>query len=427
MNSQERQVQTKVKHLILKTYMDAWAGIIMHGVKRKVSAPHIHFIYVDLFSYTGFYKSDATVLSNKSDQHIEGSPLIGYNCLRTARNYGQDKGIDISFNCIFIEANKRYYNILLAGLVDIGMSDSIVHTTDFSQMKNGQISVIHGYCGEYIDSILDYIYKKSTFTFVFIDPYGPKHIPMNMVSRYVSCPRTDTIINFPLLDVYRKSGYLKTASLDKSSEATLRNIDGTFGSNDWRDLIDNIWKRESQENRTNIMELALGNLYGEKLGHRCPDTFIKQISLYIPHKERVIYNLVLTTKDPSGAIKLNEIVRKARIDQIYLDASSNIIKSMRKEQSSTQESLFNVEDVYINPEFDGYLTIDKYSGRVIGKTIYNEFRGQTVSKKDIFRFCGLNTDFIQVEVDMGLRYLKNNSLASYSSLHRNTDIIMFSS
>ena len=71
--------------------MDAWAGIIMHGVKRKVSKPKIHFIYVDLFSYTGFYESDSTVLSNKDDNHIQGSPLIGFNCLRTARKYGKSK------------------------------------------------------------------------------------------------------------------------------------------------------------------------------------------------------------------------------------------------------------------------------------------------------------------------------------------------
>lgn len=403
----ERKQQTQIKHLILKQYLDSWTGIIFQGIlgfKRKNPQKmiNLHFNYIDLFSYKGYYSCDECEDGNKNDTLILGSPPIGIESLKKIQKEGMKNEVSISYNSILLELEETNIEHLKWGLQEFSHYGNIEVITRCQNIQPNQIYIIQGDCLHHVEDLTSFMDSQICFTFVLLDPYGLKNIPMDMVLKFVNHTRTDTMINFPLLDVYRKSGYLFNQDNPKLSESNLKNIDRLYRSDLWREVINMELYKYEHHNATKEMEEVFTKLYTDILLDNCPNKAVKYISLKIPQRDRVMYNLVLTTSDPSGTMEMNRILRDAELEQYYLDEKYKLYKMINKEVKNSQVSMFTPDQVYgQNLEVSRPEKI-KIPAKNIGKVIYGQFKGTAKSMKELYRYYGFQSGYISSEIKSGL-------------------------
>lgn len=432
MFSPKRDVQTKIKHDILEQYLKAWTGIILHGIKNLKNVrgtPKVKFVYVDLFSCSGTYDFDTTQSVKSIESPIKGSPLIGIDCLRKAVRFGNDYKIDVSYNCIFIENDvtnfNNLYDVLNTGNY-LGRG-RILKTDNFSELKDQDVAIIHDDCLKHKDNILSYINSQQTWSFIFIDPYGSKSIPMSMVSDYANANKVDCVVNFPILDVYRKAGNIdniKSIIRNSGQEQTLKNIDDTYGNSNWRE-VKNLMRLPNIENKTKKIEDFLGEHYYISLGLKCPNVCIKRIPINFPDKTRIMFDLLLTTKDPNGALVMNNILRKAEVSQEYHAKIAKIRNAEKKVIESNQISVFSPEEVLKDTK---ELTKPKpitYHKHLVGGVLNRELKKldkHQILLHDILRICA-NLPFNRSEVLNGLKYLKSIKIVNYNRLEKGHNLV----
>lgn len=432
MVSAKRKVQTKIKHQILEKYLGAWTGIILSGVKKYRfgnTVPKVKFVYVDLFSCTGYYDSDTAQPMSLNGPVVKGSPLIGIDCLKKAVQLGHDYKVDVSYNCIFIEETKPNFEELISKLEDYKpiRPGTLINTDDFESLKDQDIAVIQGDCLDYTDRIIDYISSEHTWTFVFIDPYGPKSIPIHMVKRYINAKKVDSMINFPILNVHRKGvtsqgGGIKTRN--SGEKQILENIDNVFGNQKWRTIANQYISLPPSPIRTNRIDDSLGKYYYNCLLEKCQTSYIKRIPIKFPDKNRIIFDLLLATKNYNGAFVMNNILREAEIDQFYHAERAKIFNAQRQENTNNQLLIFPAEIIIKNPDSVVKLSPSKYSGEEVSEWLIKEFKGESLTIDNIYK-RSVNTTFTISEIHKGLRYLKNKSKATYISLNDIKNRVVF--
>lgn len=429
MVSATRRVQTKIKHIILKEYLDAWTGIILHGIrnhKTKGITPKVKFIYVDLFSCTGKYDDDTTEPIDTTSGSIKGSPLIGIESLRKSVSFGHRYEIDVSYNCIFIENDKDNYCKLKETLKNEQLLERgrILETNDFTKLKNQDIAIINDDCLKHKENVLKYINSKQTWSFIFIDPYGAKSIPMSMVSDYVNAAKVDCIINFPVLDVYRKAGNIdKKTDRNSGQEQTLLNIDYTYGNSDWRQ-INYLLSQSNIANKTNDIEDMIGQMYYRSLLAKCSNAIIKQNPINFPDRNRRMYDLFLTTKDADGAIAMNTILRKANVNQPFHAKLAQIRKAEQKLKENKQLSAFSADEIIKSPENINKPNPISFSKEEVSDWLYTKLVNSQLSLKDIYKTCA-NKSFTRTEIHRGLRLLKDDNKVIFTNLNKGYNIVEF--
>jgi len=196
MNLMEIKEHTHRKYSILRKYLDAC---------KKFSDIYQNFVYVETHGGTG------QCIDVQTGKPVDGSVLIAAK-------------IQPSFPCYIVEIDDDNYNLL-----------------EQSTKGYPNINLFHGDCNVKIDDILKLLPKGRKFVFFFLDPsslvyHQYDQLKWETVEKISDFPRTELLINVPILAIMRQTGSYK-ADPDKSSSIKMaENITNFFGSNKWKQL-----------------------------------------------------------------------------------------------------------------------------------------------------------------------------------------------
>jgi three-Cys-motif partner protein len=209
-----RSTQTQVRHIILEKYLSAWGGIIINALKGRAKLAEqrrnsfkLHLVYVDCFAGVGRYSKDVGKEFLPEEEFIPGSPLIGVKVLDELKNWAKSSyGIEVTSNAILIESKSNRINELKRSIRLAELASRIRDSDDFSSMEDGEITVVHADSTTAANRLLNYTKSGYKFSFYFLDPYGPKGIPLSFVSSVITNQRHDVMINMPYQDLHKKTG-----------------------------------------------------------------------------------------------------------------------------------------------------------------------------------------------------------------------------
>jgi len=419
MHLDERDIQTKVKHLILSDYMGAWSGIILSGLSNSARARlkrglsfESRLVYVDGFSYKGCYSRDVEQLPNESKTAgpVWGSPILGVQALDRAREQARTRyEFDVDTAAILVEQDSGTFQDLLENLRMAGLSDRVVVNPTVIAPRDREIVVLRADFRHRYPEILDVLRSQYTKSFVLLDPRGVAGIPYEMVRQFVSLPSADVMINWAYLNFQRRAG--------QENEAIQLSLDAMFGGAVWRVLDENRGGTEPDEDR----DARLARFYRDQLQQVDPDAVIKYTRLDFPDRNRTMFYLFLTTHDPTGALKLNEVLDDARLAQVRMRWNRARDKYVRRQEALGQKSLFEMAALRAPAPTPGSRNVD------IGKLstdIHDHFSGQSVFRPDVYRLLA-NSEVYASEVDRALTLLKRNNRAEFDST-KYSDPIRFS-
>ncbi len=412
-----RPTQTKVKHTILENYLKAWGGIIINGLNKRLR--DLHLVYIDCnASYGRFNGELEDTLTYRQTQPIFGSPIIGIKELDSLAGWAETTyGVRVRTNSILFENDSQIFAELKRSLEMAGLTARVRETSDFYSLRDGEVSLLFKDSTSMASKLISYTQSGFTFSFFALDPYGPKGIPLSFVGEIIRQQRHDVIINFPYYDLHKKSGIIPRQNQTSVNEKLLNNYDALFGNSEWQAIVralDTDAIREGQEalyrdapiSDTTIeaqnLEIELMNCYERSLLSADPDLTVKSIGLHFPDKERTIYYLYLTTHDPTGSLKMNEVLWNAGYQEHELRWGL-----MELRRRGDQLPLFEVAAP--SPK-----TPQRTSIEDIAKQIYGLFRGKTITKKDIYTALADEPYFAR-EVDRALTQLKKQKLASFDN------------
>jgi three-Cys-motif partner protein len=411
---QLRGTQTKVKHGILQKYINKWGLIIFSGLRSILARIpidqrqnyRVKFVYIDCFSFEGRYSDEDGVVP------VYGSPILGIKALEGVKAYAEQQmeGFELEIITILFEKEKRTHRSLVENLNEAGYRDKLkFDLTDFIKLKSGQIAVIQDDWNNHVTSLLDLTEQDYTWSFYFLDTYGQSGIPLKSVSKIIKQTHADVIINFPYLDVQRKSG--PASRNDPQQEKHNAYIDAMYGDNDWRVI--------SQQHYSTVvapdpdqLEQKLVDKYQQTLQLQDKELAIKVIRLKFEDKERTMYYLFLTTHDPTGALELNEILDGAEFQEFKLR------EEQRGIDKGGQLSLFSPDQLpdrpsMLDPDLD-----------LLADEIYSICKGESITYREILRRLA-NTPYYHSHVKKAMTKLKKKRLATYSDL-RNSEYVVFS-
>ncbi len=410
-----RPTQTKVKHTILENYLKAWGGIIVNGLNKRLR--DLHLVYIDCnASYGRFNGELEDTLTARQAKSIYGSPIIGIKELDSLASWAEATyGVRVRTNSILFENDSQIFAELKRSLDMAGLTARVRETSDFFSLRDGEVSLLYKDSTSMASKLISYTQSGFTFSFFALDPYGPKGIPLSFVGEIIRQQRHDVIINFPYYDLHKKSGIVPRKNQTSVNEKLLNNYDAMFGNTDWQAIVraldtdairkgQEVMYTDAPESDTAIeaqnLEIELMNCYKRSLLSADPNLTVKSIGLHFPDKERTIYYLYLTTHDPTGALKMNEVLLNAGYQEHELRWGL-----MELKRRGDQLPLFEVQaPLPQNPK--------RKSIEDIAKQIHSLFRGKTITKKDIYTALADESYFAR-EVDRALTQLKRQKLATF--------------
>lgn len=165
-----KRLRGVVKHSILHYYLGAYFGIL--GQTPWFS----QVVYVDGFSGPGKYVT-------KDGNEEDGSPIIAINTVIDHMHY---KNFNKPIIMYFIEAEKEYADKLKANI------DGIINSRNVDQEKV-IVNILHGDFEQMMANILAETAHGPML--VFADPFGIKHVPMDLMRKIANRPLTELFIN----------------------------------------------------------------------------------------------------------------------------------------------------------------------------------------------------------------------------------------
>lgn len=263
----EMTPHTKVKHVILRTYLQAWFPI-MSRYNRKL-------VYIDGFSGSGIY-----------DDNSEGSPIIALSCLIEHKLSSQMLNGSQEFVFFLIEKDKASAECLkgqistrfprVPGCVKVHLENA-----DFEMTMNDALDTIdkNGSC--------------LAPTFAFIDPFGFKGMSMTTMGRVMANPKCELMINF-------MSGFINR--FVNASDADKRGFTKLFGSDGWK----NVQSIQDIEMRREF----LITLYKTQLKEQAHVKYVRTFEMR-GDKNQLIYDLIFATNSIKGLEAMKEAMWKA--------------------------------------------------------------------------------------------------------------------
>lgn len=186
---------TRAKHEILRRYLSAWIPILSLGGFPEV-------LYIDGFAGPGRYQDGEA-----------GSPIIA---LETARNQRIPIHARLVFR--FIEEDIPRANMLEQIITEMKIPD------------NFDWKVYAGYTFEeaFSDILTDCISSLGRLpaTFAFIDPFGWKGVPIDVLRKILEYPSCEVLVTFMYKGINRFIGH----PVPKQTE----NFNIFFGTSDWK-------------------------------------------------------------------------------------------------------------------------------------------------------------------------------------------------
>jgi three-Cys-motif partner protein len=290
--------QTKVKHQLLRKYIDPWMKILLAYQSKKNLREQL--IYIDGFSGPGVYWRN-----NLKRAKCWGSPLIVAN---VAKKYIKEK-YSRKIYIIGIDKDKECVELLNFYLQRFNINYHqtwVAHQAEFETR---------------INKILDDFEAKGLSNppiFFFIDPFGYTGFSMSTLKRILHYPMVELFINFMVYDINRRA----------SDPQFKESLVALFGTSEFL-KVDNFIDTEDRV-------LFLRNLYCNQLLTNGGAEFVMPFRVNTPDQiGRARYFLIHVSKSFT-ALKLMKDAMASTSDQDYRFEAIGIIKN--------QENLFE------NPE-----------------------------------------------------------------------------
>ncbi len=252
---------TKGKHVVLKSYLDAWLPILSRYNGRV--------LFIDGFAGPGKYSNGE-----------EGSPLIAIRCVREHTANALIKEVV----CIFIEADKRRVEHLAEVLSDMRKAGQLPDKCH-PMIEQGAFD---GSMTKVLDLVED---KRERLApaFVMIDPFGVSDTPMSVIERLFKNDRVEVYISLMYEFLNRFKG----------TEEFEPHLDRLFGTDAWRkgQTIDDADARKK----------FFFDLYEEQL-RKAGAQYVVRFELF--SGARLKYAIFFGTKHPLGIDKMKQAIWK---------------------------------------------------------------------------------------------------------------------
>jgi three-Cys-motif partner protein len=252
---------TKAKHEILRRYLGAWFPIL--GLK----IPRI--LYIDGFCGPGRYKGGEP-----------GSPVIALTQAMSLSQYLANTEV----NFLFIDERCDRIDYLNSEIAQVHLPTNFHVFTENNQFDKSLTGIL--------DKLADEGLRLAP-TFVFIDPFGWKGIPFDIVCRLLVNPRTEVFVNVMVDSINR--------FVEHPNPVDRQHIRDLFGVSE-----EGIEKALHSSDRIG----ALRQLYQEQL-QNCA-RFVRYFEMR-DSRNKVIYYLFFASNHPLGHVKMKEAFW--RVDQ----------------------------------------------------------------------------------------------------------------
>jgi three-Cys-motif partner protein len=281
--------QTKAKHFILKSYLQALAFKVLTSSDLT---------YVD-----GFSGPWETTTLNFSDSSF----MIAINVLQDAqRSILARTGARRRIRCFFSENNPEAYALLEGAVAKFHMPES-----DFE---------IRTYKGHFEDAVIDIqSFIGSSFPLIFIDPTGWKGYPLDKIKPLLARARCEVLINF-MYDFINRFSHSANAEIIQSMAPIL-------GGPDWPNRIDQNLPRG----------LAVERLFRETLKTTGNFKFVVSTKIDKTAAERPHFFIAYGTKSLIGLKTFR---------QIEYDALRKHAKDRANALERQREQRLNVADMF---------------------------------------------------------------------------------
>ena len=213
---------TAAKHAILHQYLGAWFPILGIGTAREL-------YYFDGFAGPGEYTKGEV-----------GSPLIA---LDAASQVASKLPSAVHFVFSELEAPRAQHlsQLLSARRYPPHFQIDVRSAVPFEEVMT-----------EYLGKLE--LLPAPPSMFVFIDPFGWKGFPMEIVRRILRLPRAEVFVNFMYEEINR------FISVNRQSA----NFDALFGCHDWVEVIDEPHQRMRNEKLWSLYDRQLRSFAGAK-------------------------------------------------------------------------------------------------------------------------------------------------------------------
>lgn len=337
-----RPAHTGAKHRLLRAYLNGWYPILGRWSGRV--------IYLDAFAGPGIYAGGEP-----------GSPIIALDALLTHARLPSLGTCEFRFN--FLEAHAGRLAQLEKELVRYQTARGGWPANVAVRPAGDTFEVAAG-------RILAYLEERGEPmppTFAFIDPFGHKGLPLQLIGRLLDARKCELCVHFMLGSVTR---WIRRGRPDPYVRAL-------FETDDYR---------EAELMRGSRRQLFLLGLYMRQLREVAKFSYVRSFSLF-GVRNRWISAIVYATNHIRGM----EVMKRAMWTVDPVDGG----RFSDREHASGQLSLFGSEAV------DGQ----------VQRALVERFRGQRVSVDEIQRFVVVETDYGPQHWRRALRALEESGRA----------------
>ncbi|MBU1702083.1 MAG: three-Cys-motif partner protein TcmP [Candidatus Eisenbacteria bacterium] len=316
---------TKAKHDILCNYLQAWFPIL--------STWHGRIIYYDGFAGPGRYKGGEI-----------GSPLIALNVAKTHQG---KLARDLVF--VFVESDKRRAKHLESEIVALKPPKRFhcyIENKDFETALR-----------ETLDSIQEKGLQIAP-TFAFVDPFGIKGLPFELIERLLSNPHCEVLITF------------MNVTLRRFADVIPKRINELLGHSDAADRLSALHTAKERV-------ILARQLYAKSLERQA--RFVRYFAMR-DKKDQELYDLFFATNHSKGHEKMKTAMWR-------LDETGNY--SFSDGVDPDQATLFTS-----TPERD------------FAPILWERFRGQTVYSDEVLQYTWDKTAFLDKHAKGALRLLE---------------------
>jgi three-Cys-motif partner protein len=274
---------TKGKHMVLRSYLDAWLPIMSAGARYRSAAGRGQLVLVDGFAGPGRYSGGE-----------DGSPLI---MLKAFLEHTQRQLITADLVYLFIEERRDRIEYLRSEVGQLTVPDQV------------QVLCEEGRFEDVFTGLIDGIESRGAQlapTFAFIDPFGYTGNPMDLAGRFLAFQRCEALVYMPLPFVNR---FVEREGQEPALTAL-------FGSKRWRDALKHQGPARVQ---------VLHELFQEQLRFGSSDRLVR--SFEIPTAKGNGYRLYFTTGNEKGLEKMKEAMWRADPlgGQSYRDTTDELV------------------------------------------------------------------------------------------------------
>jgi len=306
----EYREHTRVKHILLEKYLEAWIPILGKGNQK--------ICYFDGFAGRGEYRDEKT-----GKVVALGSPIIALKIAdRKANYFGK-------LICIFIEKNCDNFKNLEEVLNQ--------EKPNIRNWKKIEIRKENDEFANVSKKIFDYIEEiKRTLvpSFFFIDPFGFSGIPFTIIKKILSNPKTEVFFTFMVRDIAR---FIENSQLNNT-------FTDLFGTREWEKITE-LPEREK----------ALIELYRKQLHEVGGVKYSLPFKVSESERLKTLYYLLHSTNNFKGHSIMKSIMFNQSVQGSFAYLGPNDIS----ERSQTR--LFDIHDIR---QLKKYL-LEKFKGETL--------------------------------------------------------------